>query len=381
MASTNRPRTVRARTGRLAVHAAHGVRMDAPPAASTAANELTPSELQHFAQKGWVIRPSIFSPEECATMREATDLEIRHARQQAHHEKLLGVVVDADESDGAHYGRLVVKGVVETAIASGPTAGSAVRHSSAFETWKAHPKIRPALEQLLGSTPQFTGSMILVTPPHPRRKEPTMRKVLRDDREMVWHRGIRPKWGVRQAQTGSGHVNTSWLHTCTFLSDVSTADDGGTLVLSGSHRLDVESSDGEAPPPAPDLGRSGRLANQVPDWPAALARREQACGPVGTVMHFSEALIHAGLAVLSERTRYAMFVDCTPSAIATGNYQTDTRAGYRPAAVTQPWDPRGREPQFDNALIQFTATSVTDGQSAYLSEDGLRADDRLTPTL
>jgi hypothetical protein len=311
---------------------------------------LTPAELQHFAERGWVIRPGVFSAEECTALRVATDFEISHARQQEDHEKLLGVVANADESDGAHYGRLVVKGIVDT------VAGAAtVKRPSAFSMWAAHPKIQPALVQLLGSEPQFTGSMILVTPPHPRRNDPAMREVLRDNNEMVWHRGIRPKWGVRQAEGDSGHINTSWLHTCTFLSDAWTADDGGTLVLSGSHRMDVESSDGDPPPPANDLGRAGRVANQVPDWSAALLRREQACGPQGTVMHFSESLIHSGLAVLSERTRYAMFVDCTPSAIATGDVAIDTRVGYRPDCVQHPWDLRGQEMQFDNPIVHVAA--------------------------
>ena len=52
--------------------------------------------------------------------------------------------------------------------------------------------------------------------------------------------------GVFHSAAGAkdGEIYTSWLHTCTFLSDVSELDDGGTLVLSGSHRLDAESPDG-----------------------------------------------------------------------------------------------------------------------------------------
>lgn len=223
-----------------------------------------------------------------------------------------------------------------------------------------HPAILPALEQLLGCAPQFTGSMVLVTPPHPKRHK--LRQTLRDDNEMVWHRGIRPKWGVKSGAR-PGEVTTSWLHTCTFLSDVSEADDGGTLVLSGSHRLDVESSEpGSAPPPAEGMGRAGRVANQVPDWQAALAGKEQARGRMGSVMHFSEALIHAGLAVLSERTRYAMFVDCTPSTIATGDVATDTRVGYRPADIVPgPWD--SAPPELDNPLVTMGAASAGGGSA------------------
>ena len=89
-------------------------------------------------------------------------------------------------------------------------------------------------------------------------------------------------------------------------------------------------------------------------------------------MHFSEALIHAGLAVLSETTRCksltllslasstadcaattdAMFVDVTPSDIATGDVGTDQRVGYRPASVAEAWEQTGTDR--NNDLVQFS---------------------------
>ena len=48
--------------------------------------------------------------------------------------------------------------------------------AAVFRTvWRQHPRIVPALEQLLGCPPQFTGSMVLVTAPHPKRADPEMR--------------------------------------------------------------------------------------------------------------------------------------------------------------------------------------------------------------
>ena len=105
---------------------------------------LSAAELRHFAEKGWVLREGVFSAAQCAALREATDAELRHARQQADPEKLLGVVAGADESDGAHFGRLVVKGAVDT-VAGAPTA----QRADVFAQWARHPKILPALEQLL----------------------------------------------------------------------------------------------------------------------------------------------------------------------------------------------------------------------------------------
>jgi len=96
---------------------------------------------------------------------------------------------------------------------------------------------------------------------------------------------------------------------------VTDEDDGGTIYLSGSHLPNV----GDVPDDVLSFGRDREDAaprpsgvrNQVVDWEGSLARREQMrCGE-GAVVFFSEALIHSGMAVLSERTRYAMFNDFT----------------------------------------------------------------------
>ena len=63
------------------------------------------------------------------------------------------------------------------------------------------------------------------------------RSQLRQPSEMVWHRGIRPSWGVRTG-AAEGQVCSSWCNTATFLTDVSDSDDGGTFLLSGSHVID-----------------------------------------------------------------------------------------------------------------------------------------------
>jgi hypothetical protein len=55
----------------------------------------------------------------------------------------------------------------------------------------------------------------------------------------------------------------------------------------------------------------GGVRGQVQDWPSCLAQREQVICKQGSVLHFTEALIHSGMAVLGETTRYAMFMDFT----------------------------------------------------------------------
>ena len=67
-----------------------------------------------------------------------------------------------------------------------------------------------------------------------------------------------------------------------------------------------------------------RLTNAVPDVDAALAAHVQAKAPAGSVLFFTEALIHSAVQVLSERMRYALFIQCTPQGVT-------TREGWRPA--------------------------------------------------
>eukprot|EP01052_Picozoa_sp_SAG31_P066704 SAG31_NODE_25493_length_460_cov_0.731302_1_plen_76_part_00 len=74
-------------------------------------------------------------------MRNATDAEIAEARAKPDSDSVLGIRNDADERDGAHYGRLVVHGAHDS-IEGRSTATSA----NVFRTiWRRHPKIVPAL--------------------------------------------------------------------------------------------------------------------------------------------------------------------------------------------------------------------------------------------
>ena len=70
------------------------------------------------------------------------------------------------------------------------------------------------------------------------------------------------------------------------------------------------------------------------DWPGLLRGREQICCPAGSVVHFSEATIHAGVAVLADQPRYALFFSATRDC----DGRTDRRLGWRDPAVG-PWGP------------------------------------------
>ena len=208
-------------------------------AAATGGGPLTDAELRHFGAHGWVLRPGLFSASECAALRAAADaeLEAKAAAQGTDVEALL-----VRQADGAvDAGRVVMHGIIDTVPHDeGPEGAASAVAADVFRTvWQDHSVIQPALKQLLGSTepPAFTDSSLHVTPPHPNRHDPAVRSQLRQPSEMVWHRGIRPSWGVRPGLE-EGQVCSSWVNTATFLTDVSDGDDGGTFLLSGSHIVD-----------------------------------------------------------------------------------------------------------------------------------------------
>eukprot|EP01045_Picozoa_sp_COSAG04_P026219 COSAG04_NODE_3600_length_2678_cov_2.374564_2_plen_302_part_00 len=282
------------------------------------AHRLTDAQLQQFAQKGWVVQESVLSEDECALLIAATD------REQARGLGKLRAGGNVELTDGAHLGRVEVDDLLHSA-----------QEAEVFRAHTVdHPKLAPGLAQLVGGQPQRTdpagplGCRVFTTAPHPRRADAAFRSVLRDAAKMNWHRGIRPSWGTKPAtEQGQKHLITNWCNSCIFLTDVSGADDGGTMVLSGSHLLDVQgTADGEPPPAADGLA----IAGTVPSWPEALARHEQVRCRRGSVLHFTEALIHAGNAVLSDRTRYALFFEVTAPGL-------DRRIGWRPPHLPTPW--------------------------------------------
>lgn len=128
---------------------------------------------------------------------------------------------------------------------------------------------------MLTSDRGLLDARLFITAPHRRRAEPRMRALLRDPAEFVWHRGIRPRWGIapaaaetdaRAEQQDGRPLVTSWLNQCVMLSDAADGDAGGTAMLPGSHLADTETADGR-PPPADaawsGLKRNEGIANEV----------------------------------------------------------------------------------------------------------------------
>ena len=219
---------------------------------------LTDAQIYHFAVHGWVLQEGVFNAEECAAFK---------AGMERIYESDMSTMVHKDTED--------IKNV-----------DNMVNHEQLFRDWIAHPKILPVQKQLLGTPPRFECCHSMIKHPHPERG--TKREELADPQNMNWHRGIRPKYGV-VAANNHPYINTTFLNNITYLTDVGP-EDGGTMALDGSHRIETQDWK-EVFDPA--------LVVQLEAW-------------AGSVLHFTEALIHTGVPVLSERTRYTMFYGFTP---------------------------------------------------------------------
>ena len=219
---------------------------------------LTDAQIYHFAVHGWVLQKAVFSPEECEAFKVALDR-----------------LYAADVSTMVHKDTDDIKNI-----------DNMVNHEAIFREWIVHPKILPVLQQLLGTPPRFECCHAMIKLPHPERQ--SERSSLSDPAQMSWHRGIRPKYGIVPANNHP-YINTTFLNNITFLTDVGP-DDGGTMVLDGSHQIEAQ------------------------DWrqifdPSSVV---QIAADAGDVLHFTEALVHTGVPILSERTRYTMFYGFTP---------------------------------------------------------------------
>ena len=286
---------------------------------------LTDDELLHFKEHGWVLVENVLSADECARLRTVSDAIVANGPSQH-------VFADpAGPDDGMAHGRVTVTRLLDHE-----------EHAREFEAFLLHPRVLPCVKQLIGAPPQYTGGKVHITPPHPDRHDERRRRELRepDGGGFSWHRGIRPKW-ASVPSVGGRYVHSTWLQTATFLSDATHIDDGATALLSGTntptlgdfaeddeHTFIVGQGRVQAgePEPEPEPVESEALAraraagapawtlplrDQLPDWRDCLSRQAQIVCPQGAVCFFCESTVHSGMAVLSERIRYAMFHEYT----------------------------------------------------------------------
>lgn len=219
---------------------------------------LTNDQLLHFEIHGWVLQENVFTAQQIAGFRQALEQQATAFLPQAH-----------------------------------PQEDAAIRHIDAhvgrdpiFLEWIGNSALLEANSQLMGADLHHEGCHAMISTPHPDRA--SQLSTLRNPDGWGWHRGLRPKWGVHPHDHDPARHNYSFLNNITYLSDVNPGD-GGTAVLDGSHLTD---------------GTFNELKDRFPVV--------ELTAPAGSVLHFTETLIHAGVPITGERTRFAMFLGFTP---------------------------------------------------------------------
>ncbi len=209
------------------------------------------AQLEHFADHGWVLVEDVFDDARCAAFRAGLD---RMARTRRH-----GQPGDPETT------------VLEHAVFDDPL----------FLEWLREPAIIEANRQCLEGEARFQGDNAFIKQPHPDRA--TRAAELSDPERWGWHRGQRPKHGTFVADEDPRLIRAAFLNNITYLTPVGPGD-GATAILDGSHRHE---------------GDFATLRHRLPIvQPAARA---------GSVLLFTECLIHAGTPILSERIRYCQF--------------------------------------------------------------------------
>ncbi|MBA2481126.1 MAG: phytanoyl-CoA dioxygenase family protein [Planctomycetes bacterium] len=225
-------------------------------ACDTAPPALDEQEVRHLSDHGWVLLVDVLDDRACGELRDGLD-EMARTR------------------------RLGAESTTETTVVEHATF-----YSPLFLRWLELPRVIAANRQAMGQELLFQGDNAFIKRPHIERTAAADR--LADPDGWGWHRGLRPKHGNQPHDDDPCLLNFSFLNNITYLSDVS-AGDGATAILDGSHRHE---------------GTYASLKQRCPIVQPS-ARR-------GSVLLFTETLIHAGVPILSERVRHCMFHGFVP---------------------------------------------------------------------
>jgi ectoine hydroxylase-related dioxygenase (phytanoyl-CoA dioxygenase family) len=170
--------------------------------------------------------------------------------------------------------------------------GNLVEYDSALLEYAAHPTLIPLVEELVGGSVRLEESEAIIN-----RRDPDMaigsglgsasgRKI----EPIGFHTGTRHGWGTYYQ---GHHFRSLFVKALAYLTDVGP-DDGGTAVIPGSHRLSWPEQE------IIDAALSDeRLMHQVE-------------APAGSVLLFSEALVHSTTLVRSNRERVVLISGYTP---------------------------------------------------------------------
>lgn len=209
---------------------------------------LSETDLRHFADHGWVVVPDAIPPSLCLRLRSKMDIALSRVQPWQSENGLQGIS-EPHLTSTTFLDLFRIEGFVATC------------------------------RQLVGHGPRLRHCSALRTATHPRASDPDAR--LTDQSTWDWHRDFQPDSIIRQSKAGS-HLTSQAVVAAAYLTKT-TAELGATAFLDGTHVLAGSYRDltGVAPFVQPEV-------------------------EAGSVVLFSEALMHAATPVTANGARYAV---------------------------------------------------------------------------
>ena len=162
----------------------------------------------------------------------------------------------------------------------------------AILAYLAHPRLVGMAEELVGGTVRIEESEAIINSRNPEA-------ALSTSGTFGFHTGTRPQYGT---YTENGLYHCNFVKTLTNLTDLGP-DDGGTVVIAGSHKVQCPQEDIIA-----CAYENRALIHQV-------------IAPAGSTLLFGEALIHATGQIRSDRERMIIIGGYTPPMFQAWNGQ------------------------------------------------------------
>ncbi len=218
---------------------------------------LTPAQRYHFEIFGYVIVPNVLSKSECETIRGALQRLKRDIRARP-----------AGYKPEAHEPHFIIDLPHHVFMAT-------IRETDpAITAYAAHPRLVGMAEEIIGGEARIVELNAHINSRNPKDK-------FEEKPQFGFHLGMDVPYGAH-AKNGLFHCN--FVKTLTNLTDLGP-DDGGTVVIAGSHKLDLPHEDMIA---------------------CAYADRSlihQVIAPAGSTLLFAETLMHATGRIRSDRER------------------------------------------------------------------------------
>ena len=219
---------------------------------------LTPEQRLHFDIYGYVIIHDVFSPTECTDLIDVLqDLKTDMLAGDVSDDKVRARGAEADAGNPNH----IFMCAIEQA-------------HPLISSYVSHPRLLGMASEVVGGEIRLVESNAHINSRLPNWKT-------YDPKKYGFHTGLDTPYGSHYR---NGFFHSSFVKTLTTLTDLGP-DDGGTLVIAGSHKIDL---------------RNQEMVECAYKDPSLI---HQMIAPAGSTLLFSEALVHAGGHIRSEKER------------------------------------------------------------------------------